>query len=322
MIDFSSIPECEFTVEPYLSGVRVDSFLARHLRNYTSWRLHRMVSAGLVEVNQLPAEPAQRVFRGQSVRIQLCEPPDKLLEPQPGLSGIVYEDPWLLVVDKPAGLVAHPVGRFQDGTLTNLVQHHLDQQTSQRSLLRPGIVHRLDRMTSGLMVLTKEHHIHRQLSLAFQAGRIDKSYLALVKGQVEFEEQTVDLPIGQHPAGRSVLMSAKPDARRPRAAKTHVRVVERRRAVTLVQCRLYTGRNHQIRVHLAELGHPVLGDEFYGPFGEVLSEPAVEGDLPTSDRHALHAAHLSFRHPVLDTRLQFVSRPPQDFFCGFGGRLS
>lgn len=314
MKNLAVIPEFEFTVEPYLSGVRVDSFLARHLRNYTTWRLHRMVASGQVEVNQLPAGPTQRVFRGQTVHIRLSEPPDKLLDPEAGLSGIVYEDPWLMVVDKPAGLVAHPVGRFQEGTLTNLVQQHLDQQTQQRGLLRPGIVHRLDRMTSGLMILTKEHHIHRHLSLAFQQSQIEKSYLALVEGRVSFSEQMVELPIGQHPDGRSVLMSAKSDARRSRAAKTHVRVLQRRQQTTLVQCRLFTGRNHQIRVHLAELGHPVLGDEFYGPFGEIRSEPYKVDQAAASDRHALHAAQLGFRHPVLDVRLTFVSRPPADFY--------
>ncbi len=313
----NSIPEPEFIVEPYLSGVRIDSFLSKHLRNYTTWRLHRMVTAGLAQVNQLPADPLQRVFRGQSVRIRLVEPPDKLLPLGSGKVPIVYEDPWLMVVDKPAGMVAHPVGQFQTGTLTNVLQAHLDQQTAAAGLLRAGIVHRLDRMTSGLMVVTKEHHVHRMISEDFQAGRMNKLYVALVEGRVPFEERMIDVPIGQHPGGRSVLMAVGQDARHPRQARTKVTVVEHRRGLSLVECRLYTGRNHQIRVHMASIGHPVVGDEFYGPHGEIRSEPHEdeEGERQMTERHALHAAGLGFRHPVLGIRVRFRSTPPADFFC-------
>ncbi len=314
MANRDSIPVCEFTVEPYLSGVRVDSFLARHLRNYTTWRLHRMVVAGLVEVNQLPASPSQRVFRGQCVRIRLLEPPDKLLEPDAATFDVVYEDPWLLVVDKPAGMAAHPVGEFQSGTLTQALQSRLDGQSAARGLLRAGIVHRLDRMTSGLMVVTKEHHAHRLLSLDFQAGRLKKFYAALVEGRLPFDERMIDTPIGQRPGGRSVLMSAGPDALHQRAARTHVVVIERRRCVSVIQCQLFTGRNHQIRIHMAEIGHPVLGDEFYGPYGEIRSEPRTADSRPTTHRHALHAARLEFRHPILGAWLTFSSAPPPDFF--------
>ncbi len=315
--DLTTPPAFAFTVEPYLSGVRIDSFLAKHLRNYTSWRLHRMVSAGMAWVNQIPAVPFQRVFHGQSVGIRLVDPPDKLLDPEPGPYTILYEDPWLIVVDKTAGMVVHPVGGFQHGTLTQAIQHHLDQQTIVKGLVRAGIVHRLDRMTSGLMVVTKEHQSHRLISLDFQAGRLMKSYVALVEGHVLFKERTIEMPIGQHPGGHTVLMSAKKDARNPRWAKTRVTVLQRHRHITMVECRLYTGRNHQIRVHMAEVGHPVLGDEFYGPYGLLRSEPRKRGEQPTLQRHALHAARLEFRHPILRVDLRFSSSPPPDF-CGLG----
>jgi len=274
-----------------------------------------MVSAGLAKVNQLPADPLQRVFRGQIVSIRIVEPPDKLLKAASVQVPIVYEDPWLMVVNKPSGMVAHPVGEFQSGTLTNALQAHLDQQTAGPGLLRAGIVHRLDRMTSGLMVVTKEHHAHRLVSLDFQAGQMNKSYVALVEGRVPFDERLIDLPIGQHPDGRSVLMSVGADARRTRKARTQVTVLERRSGLTMVECRLYTGRNHQIRVHMAAVGHPVLGDEFYGPHGEIRSQPRQGGEPQSTHRHALHAAGLGFDHPLLGTRLSFRSTPPEDFFC-------
>ena len=212
----------EFIVEPYLSGVRVDSFLSKHLRNYTRWRLSRMVRTGAVSVNNVTASTDQRVFRGQIVCLRLIEPPDKLLTPSPIPLNIVYEDPWLLVVDKPAGLIAHPVGEYQGDTLINALQHHLDLQSPARGLLRPGIIHRLDRMTSGLLVVPKEHMSHRQLAMDFENGRTSKSYVALVEGDPEFDDQRINLPIGQQPGGNSVLMSAKPTAQKPRSARTDV----------------------------------------------------------------------------------------------------
>ena len=304
-------PWFSFTVERFLSGVRIDSFLAKHLRNYTTWRLQRMVSAGAAQVNHAPAEPFQRVFHGQLVGIRLLDPPDKLLAPEPGPCRILYEDPWLMVVDKTAGMTVHPVGRHQQRTLTQALQRHLDQQTTVRGLVRAGIVHRLDRMTSGLMIVTKEHRSHRFISLDVQAGRLVKSYLALVEGCVPFDERTIEMPIGQYPDGRTVLMSAKKDALHPRSAKTRVTVLQRRRHITVVKCRLYTGRNHQIRVHMAEIGHPVLGDEFYGSYGQIRRESAEQS---APQRHALHAAGLEFLHPVLRVSLRFTSSPPEDFY--------
>lgn len=304
----------EFIVEPYLSGVRIDSFLSRHLRNYTPWRLHRMVTQGLARIDDLPADPADRVFTGQRVALRLAEPPDKLLEPCDCTVPVVYEDPWLLVVDKPAGLVAHPVGDFQEGTLSNALQSYLDCQTPIRGLLRPGVVHRLDRMTSGLLVTAKEHLSHRLLSIDFQQGRLSKAYLALVEGDPPFESRVIDLPIGQRAGSNSVLMSARPGARDARPARTKATVLQRFGSHALVECVLYTGRNHQIRVHLAEIGHPIVGDEYYAAWGGIRRAPRFEGEEPSEQRHALHAAALGFLHPVLRQWMQFQTQPPADFW--------
>ena len=312
----SEIPlTIECIVEAYLSGVRIDSFLSKHLRNYTSWRINRMVTAGLAKIDDQPAAPEDRVFRGQRVSLRLVEPPDKLLDPEPILVPVVYEDPWLIVVDKPAGLVAHPVGDFQDGTLSNVLQSHLDRQTAIRGLLRPGVVHRLDRMTSGLIVTAKEHLAHRLLSIDFQHGKLSKSYVALIEGCPDFETRTLELSIGQRPGGNSVLMSARADAKNPRPAKTRVTVVERFARYSMVECVLFTGRNHQIRVHLSHIGHPILGDEYYGPHGTIKQAPRFDGDDPTEERHALHAASLGFFHPILREWMQFRTSPPADFWA-------
>ena len=313
MSEFPLTIEC--IVEAYLSGVRIDSFLSKHLRNYTTRRINRMVTAGLAKIDDQPAAPEDRVFRGQRVSLRLVEPPDKLLDPEPILVPVVYEDPWLIVVDKPAGLVAHPVGDFQDGTLSNVLQSHLDRQTAIRGLLRPGVVHRLDRMTSGLIVTAKEHLAHRLLSIDFQHGKLSKSYVALIEGCPDFETRTLELSIGQRPGGNSVLMSARADAKNPRPAKTRVTVVERFARYSMVECVLFTGRNHQIRVHLSHIGHPILGDEYYGPHGTIKQAPRFDGDDPTEERHALHAASLGFFHPILREWMQFRTSPPADFWA-------
>ena len=228
---------------------------------------------------------------------------------------VVYEDPWLIVVDKPAGLVAHPVGDFQDGTLSNVLQSHLDRQTAIKGLLRPGVVHRLDRMTSGLIVTAKEHLAHRLLSIDFQHGKLSKSYVALIEGRPDFETRTLEFSIGQRPGGNSVLMSARADAKNPRPARTRVTVVRRFENYSMVECVLFSGRNHQIRVHLSHIGHPIIGDEYYGPHGTIKQAPRFDGDDPTEERHALHAASLGFFHPILREWMQFRTSPPTDFWA-------
>ncbi|MEZ6125278.1 MAG: RluA family pseudouridine synthase [Planctomycetaceae bacterium] len=302
-----------FVVERCYSGIRIDSFLSRHLRNYTPWRLMRLVEAGAVRVNDMRAEWDQRVSAGQMVTVRLTVPPDQLLLPLSRPFPIVYEDPWLLVVDKPIGLVAHPVGEFQDGTLSNILQAHLDQQTWAPGLLRPGIVHRLDRMTSGLLVVAKDQKSHRELSADFQNGRMSKSYLAIVEGRPAFHELSINRAIGHRPGGRSVLMSAADNALNARTARTDVTVIRQFRNACLVSCRLHTGRNHQIRVHLSHVGHPILGDDFYGPH-DTLKPTSHPDASATTTRHALHAAQLAFHHPILRADLTFRSSPPPDFF--------
>lgn len=333
----------EFTVEDYLGGKRIDSFLNRHLRNYTRFRLQRMIHADLATVNGVVADLKQRVYRGQRVAIRLVEPPDKLLAPHPRPVKLLYEDPWIIVVDKPAGQIVHPVGEYQTDTLANALQARLDRQAPLPGLLRPGFVHRLDLDTSGVIVVTKEHLSHRRLSIQFQNGTVDKSYVALVEGVIEPDDGTIRRPIGQIPGGNCVLMSAQPGARSPRPARTVFRVVERFAAFTLIQARLFTGRLHQIRVHLATIGHPVVDDEFYGPFG-IIKRTREESDRRQAERRtgrgrpgtlvegmlvgrqALHAHQIAFDHPITGQRMSCLAPLPDDLRTAIdrlrGGKLS
>jgi 23S rRNA pseudouridine1911/1915/1917 synthase len=309
------------TVEGYLSGCRVDTFLAKHFRSYTPWRMHRMVRAGLVTVEGTVAVPERRVFTDQTVTVRLLEPPDNLMPAEEISFGIVFEDQWLLIVNKPAGLIIHPTGQNPSGTLTNAVQHYLDQHSAFPGASKPGIVHRLDRDTSGVVALAKDHLSHRLLSMQFQRERISKSYVALVDGVLQQDSGTIDLPIGRARSGASALMSCQADAVDARSSKTRYEVIERFARHTLVSAKPRTGRLHQIRVHLATIGHPVVGDDFYGLLGELKPdrERPVPGAPPLPpissfiNRQALHAAELSFAHPMTTDWHTFSAALPDDF---------
>lgn len=300
------------TVEAELHGVRIDSFLVRHLRNYSPWRMQRLAAAGQVLVDHVPAETTRRVFTGETVQVRLLEPPDLLLDPQTVPFEVLYEDAWMLVVDKPTGVIAHPTGAAQSHTLANGLQCYLDGRSPLRGLLRPGIVHRLDRQTSGLMVVATHYRSHARLSTAFETGRVAKTYIALVEGELNRDTGTIDLPIGRAKTGRGVLMSARGDAVGARRATTHYRVLRRLPGHTLVEARPRTGRNHQIRVHLAQIGHPLVGDEFYAARGTYRTTPPQMPPGWPPGRHALHASGLELAHPITDVWLQFLSSPARD----------
>ena len=302
----------QVTVESYLHGVRIDSFLVRHFRNYTPFRMQRLVRAGQVRIEGALAEPDARVYKGQTVDVRLIEPPDHLLPAEPLPLEILFEDPWIVAVNKPQDLVAHPCGNYSGGSLANALQAHFDTQTELRGLIRPGIVHRLDRLTSGVMVCTKHHLSHRRLSIDFQESRVCKEYLTLVNGVVENDEGEVRLHIGNTPGGGTIKMSTAPDAVDARAARTRYRVVERFAKHTLVMAQPFTGRLHQIRLHMSAMGHPVASDEFYS-HSQYLTLAELFGDDPAAyptrvagqpgetilmSRQALHAYRLVFMHPI------------------------
>lgn len=349
-VPLKELSSFEFFVEHTLHGTRIDTFLSRHFRNYSAWRLMRIVRAGRVWVDHIQADETLRVFAGQTVSVQLIEPPDRVLESDSTEVPILYSDPWMLIVDKPAGLIAHPTGEFQINSLANVLQTYVDRMTPVRGLLRPGIVHRLDRQTSGLMVVALTHQSHRNISMGFEAGRVSKSYLALTEGVFATSSGSIKHPIGRAATGRHVLMSCRGDCRDPRPSQTNYEVIECYSEHTLVKATPLTGRNHQIRVHFAHLGHPLIGDEFYkanGQFHPLRPKAAgragkpsrksttdsddldpdtfqADGDEDELDidpidtgypirRHALHACRLAFAHPISGLWMEFHSQLPEDF---------
>ena len=299
--------ETDLIVEDYLDGSRIDRFLSRHFRNYSTHRLQRIVQAGFAKVNGIPAEPLQRVFRGQQISILLPEPPDKTYQPEALPLEILYEDAWLVIVNKPPAMIAHPAGNIHSGTVANALQHYLDQQTGIRSLLRPGIVHRLDQFTSGILIVAKEHLGHRSLSIQFQQNRVSKAYLAIIRDQPRDDHFENDAAIGEHPTQAGVCMSTHPQAKKAKSAYTRFEVLERYTGYSLVRAFPQTGRLHQIRVHLADLGFPIIADDFYG------NDERLETDRCLISRQALHAEQIEFAHPVTGLKMKLSAGAPDDF---------
>ncbi len=315
------VPEVHFAVADYLGGRRIDAVVARQLRNYTRFRIHRLVRAKAVQVDGHTADLAQRVYPGQQITARLLEPPDNLLQATPIPLEVIFEDQWLVAVNKPAGLIVHPAAFHRADTLVNGLQHHLDQTADAVGLLRPGIVHRLDRDTSGVLVSTADHLSHRKLSISFQDRLVRKTYLAIVEGHPAADSGTIDSPLGTVNNPDSQLVSAAPDALDPKPARTDYTVIRKLKGCSLVEARPQTGRLHQIRVHLASIGHPLLGEPFYDASGslrrdrdgQLLIAPPKHPPWPAISRQALHARSLEFHHPITGNPLVIEAPLPDDF---------
>ena len=278
-----------------MAGLRLDQALARMLPEESRSRLARLVEEGHVRVNGAPAASRMKMKSGESVEVALApRPTDTAFRPEAIALPVVHEDDHLVVIDKPAGLVVHPGSGNWEGTLLNALLHHAP---ATRDLPRAGIVHRLDKDTSGLLVVAKTEPAQQSLVRQLAARSVKRTYLALARGQVA-RDGTVEAPIGRHPVHRT-RMAVVPGGK---AAVTHYRVRERFPAHTLLECDLETGRTHQIRVHLASIGHPLEGDATYAGKG-----------AKAFHRQALHAWKLAFIHPATGEAVAFESPLPQDF---------
>ncbi len=299
-----------FHVEPGDVRQRLDVFISQREKTISRSQIKRLIEQGQVKVGGKKPKAGQRLKTGEEVALVIPEPRSPEVRAEPLPLTIQYEDSHLLVIDKPAGMVVHPGAGNYSGTLVNALLHHCRDLGGIGGVLRPGIVHRLDKDTSGVLVVAKNEATHRGLSEQFKSHSPARKYLGIVFGQLSGEGQ-VDSRIGRHPVDRK-KMSARP--RKGREARTHWKVLERFPGFCLAEFRLETGRTHQIRVHLSSIGHPLLGDPTYGGRRGLaaIEPPPLRQGLQKFPRQALHAATLGFTHPAGGAYLEFSSPLPAD----------
>ncbi|WP_298092279.1 RluA family pseudouridine synthase [uncultured Sphingomonas sp.] len=297
----------EATIAPAADGWRLDRALADAVPTLSRERLKVLIASGAVARDGVLArDPAKRASSGDLFLVTVPNPTLPHNEAQDIPLVVAYEDEHLIVIDKPAGLVVHPAAGNLDGTLVNALLHHCGGSLSGiGGVARPGIVHRIDKDTSGLMVAAKTDRAHEGLAKQFAAHSIDRRYRAITGGIPKPAEGSVDAPLARSPQNRKKMAIVAGGKR----AVTHYRTMERLRDAALVECRLETGRTHQVRVHMASIGHALLGDPVYGR-----TKGTQKGLLETLGfrRQALHAAHLGFIHPVKSVALAFESPMPAD----------
>lgn len=298
-----------FLVGESEAGARLDQALAS-LADVSRSQARRWIDAGRVRVNEAQAAASHRVREGDLLQADPPEPRASELEPEPIALHVLYEDEDLIVVDKPAGLVVHPAPGHPGGTLVNALLHHCEALAGVGGVLRPGIVHRLDRGTSGVLVAAKHDAAHRALALQFHDHTVERVYRALVRGLPREDAGRVESPIGRHARDRKRMSVA---ARHARDARTAWRVTRRfgRSDRSWLEVRPETGRTHQIRVHLAAVGLPIVGDPVYGRRGNSPDESRL-------GHPALHAERLGFTHPKSGTRMDFEAPPPPDLLALLG----
>jgi 23S rRNA pseudouridine1911/1915/1917 synthase len=303
-------PGISFYVNPQDSGKRLDVFLSQKDKVLSRSQVKHLIEKGNVRVGGRKAKAGMRLKENDVVTLTLPEPQRLVAQAEPIPLTILFEDPHLIVVDKPAGMVVHPAAGNFSGTLVNALLHHCSDLSGIGGVLRPGIVHRLDKGTSGILVVAKDDLTHRGLSEQFKKHTPTRKYIGIVFGQMADEGQ-IDARIGRHPAHRK-KMSARP--RIGREARTHWKVLKRFIHFSLAEFYLETGRTHQIRVHLSSIGHPILADLLYGGRRNLTSiEPLLlRQGLQKLRRQALHAASLGFVHPATGENLEFSSPIPAD----------
>jgi 23S rRNA pseudouridine1911/1915/1917 synthase len=289
----------KFVVPKEHARMRLDLFLVKSLPEFSRSRIQQLIREGFVRLNGAIMRPHQSVRTGD--KIEVTEPPPEKIQTEPEAIPltILYEDDDLIVINKASGMTVHPGAGHREHTLVSALLHHCSTLSGIGGKERPGIVHRLDKETSGCLVAAKNDVAHRELSEQFAARTVEKIYLALVAGKLRKETGIIENKIGRHPVHRQRMSVSSP---RGRSAITEYRVLRSNEQASLVECKLHTGRTHQIRVHLHHLGHPVLGDKIYGP--------RVAKDF---SRQMLHAWKLGFHHPRTGEWKQLEAALPDDF---------
>jgi 23S rRNA pseudouridine1911/1915/1917 synthase len=294
------LPLVRLSAEPNETGQRLDQMLHQRLPQYSRSRIQQWIKGGRVLVNGVAARPSHALRAGEAIEVEPAEAPPLRAVPEDIPLAVLYEDPDLVAIDKPAGMVVHAGAGVHSGTVVNALLHRFDALSGVAGALRPGIVHRLDRYTSGVLLVAKNDAAHRQLAAQFSGRQVEKVYLALVHGKVKNESGRMERPIARDPVRRT-RMTARLD--KGRAAWSEYRVLRRFDRFTLLEVKIGTGRTHQIRVHLSSIGHPVAGDTLYGA-------PAKVEGRPPLGRFFLHARRIRFHQPTTGEEVTVESPLP------------
>lgn len=304
MSDNLNLFEHRFVADPTDADERLDVFLVRRFPGYSRTQLARQIDEGHVAVNGRVGgrvRPGLRIADGDEVRVYLAQRTEPYAAPEKIPLKVLYEDAWLLVLDKPPGLTVHPGAGEKDGTMANALAYHFGELSRVQGPMRPGIVHRLDKFTSGVILVAKDDQTHHHLASQFRERFVRKEYHCVVRGRVEFDSDLIDAPIGpdkRYPTRMAVRFDVG------RASTTYYEVIERFERHSYVRCMPKSGRTHQIRVHMAFTGYPLVSDKVYGGV-----EPAL---LDICPRQALHAKSITFRHPQTGEMVTFEAPLPPD----------
>lgn len=291
----------EYIVPEKSSGLRIDKFLTEICPDYTRSFLQKLLKSELVEVNGKPVKSSYKTAAGDTVTFEVPEAVEAEITAQEMPLDILYEDEDVILINKPKGMVVHPAAGHYEGTLVNGLMHHCREQLSGiNGVMRPGIVHRIDMDTTGVLIVCKNDLAHNSIAEQLKVHSITRKYYAVVFGSLKDDEETIHAPIGRHPNDRKKMSI---NSKNGKDAVTHYKVLERFHGYTLVECRLETGRTHQIRVHMASIGHPLLGDQVYGPAKQPFR---LQGQT-------LHAGVLGFLHPRTGEYMEFSAPLPKYF---------
>ncbi len=309
-----NMKELEIPVRRIYVRKRLDRYLANRIPVHSRTFWQKLIREGAVTVNGRPTKPSYEVSRGDVIKLSYPEPVKSKLMPEDLPIDVIYEDDAIIVINKPPGIVVHPAPGHMTGTLVNALLFHCDELSPAEDDQRTGVVHRLDKDTSGVILFAKKEDAHQYVAWQFEHRKVEKEYAAIVEGEVEFDSDLIDLPIAKdlHDPLRMTIHEYG------RESTTEYEVVERFRSYTHIVARPKTGRTHQIRVHLASIGHPVLGDVTYGRSGDrlylshLLGRDVEPDEEPIIARQALHARSLAIRHPYTKQIVRFLAPLPRD----------